>query len=33
MEHNNYEQMTVPTLKIWRERGESHVTLDLENLS
>ena len=30
MEHNNYERMTVPTLKkIWRERGES----ELENLS
>ena len=34
MEHNNYERMTVPTLKnLARERGESHITPDLENLN
>ena len=26
MEHNNYEQMTVPTLKNLGERGGSHGT-------
>ena len=34
MEHNNYERMTVPTLKKSGEReGGSHITPDLENLS
>ena len=34
MERNNYEQMTVQELKnLAREREESHVIPDLENLS